>query len=62
MEKEGEVRDPVCNMACDEKTSTKVTYGGKTYHFCSDSCRRAFEQNPEEYAKGSRFRGEPLPD
>jgi len=25
-------------------------YGGKTYYFCSDNCRRSFEENPGRYA------------
>lgn len=45
------VKDPVCNMECDEKTATKVTHKGKTYHFCSDACKRSFQDNPEKYAK-----------
>jgi YHS domain-containing protein len=48
---EKEYRDPVCNMRCDEKTGQKVERDGKTYYFCSDSCKKAFEKNPEMYVK-----------
>jgi YHS domain-containing protein len=49
--------DPVClhnrDLACvevrvDEKTP-RATYQGKTYYFCNDGCRVAFEKNPAKY-------------
>ena len=42
---------PVCGMEVD-KNSTEVqsTYGGKTYSFCSESCRDKWDANPEKYA------------
>jgi YHS domain len=27
-------------------------FGGRTYYFCSDSCRTAFERDPRAYAGG----------
>jgi hypothetical protein len=27
---------------------------GKTYYFCSDECRRAFEKNPQKYLAHAR--------
>ncbi len=60
---EEEYRDPVCNMRCDkDKATGQVEYQGKTYHFCSDSCQRAFEKNPEQYVKlgPTHYTGEPL--
>jgi YHS domain-containing protein len=41
------VKDPVCGMNVDEKTTKiKVTYKGKVYYFCTASCREAFNRNP----------------
>jgi Cu+-exporting ATPase len=29
----------------------QTLYQGQAYYFCSDECRRTFEQNPEEYVR-----------
>lgn len=34
--------DPVCGMTVDTSTSLSASKDGKTYHFCSESCRRKF--------------------
>lgn len=45
-------KDPVCGMDVDPATATqKSEYQGKTYYFCSPGCKRAFEANPQQYAK-----------
>jgi YHS domain-containing protein len=42
--------DPVCNMQVDEANAKFTTeYDGKTYYFCSESCKEEFESDPEEY-------------
>ena len=42
--------DPVCKMQVDERDAEFVTqYDGKTYYFCSESCKEEFESDPEEY-------------
>jgi len=42
--------DPVCKMKVDEKTAKiKTDYKGETYYFCAPGCKKAFEENPEEY-------------
>lgn len=48
----GPVKDPVCGMNIDPKAPTtfKKEHGGKTYYFCSDNCKRSFEENPGKYA------------
>ena len=46
----GDAICPVCEMAVDSATAPSREYGGKTYHFCNESCARAFDQEPEEYA------------
>ena len=42
--------DPVCLMRVDPKAHHPTsTYRMRTYHFCADTCRRSFEQNPDNY-------------
>ena len=49
--------DPVCllngDLACVRVEAAPSTphadYGGRTYYFCSDACRTAFEKEPERY-------------
>jgi len=45
------VTDPVCGMEITPETATggKVEYEGKTYYFCGDSDREAFEKDPARY-------------
>ena len=43
-------RDPVCQMDMDEQTAAgQSTYQGKTFYFCSSSCRDGFDKNLEQY-------------
>ncbi|MDI9632519.1 MAG: YHS domain-containing protein [Methanolinea sp.] len=47
--------DPVCYTVIDEnEASFRSTYGGQEFFFCSDFCRRKFEENPARYAKLAR--------
>jgi YHS domain-containing protein len=42
--------DPVCGMKVDDQLAdSKSQYQGKTYYFCSDECKRKFDQKPESY-------------
>lgn len=42
-------KDPVCGMEVkEEKVCTD--YKGKHYCFCSENCKKTFEQDPEKYA------------
>ena len=41
--------DPVCGMTVDRSSAVAATFQGKTYYFCSDSCRRKFEASPAAY-------------
>jgi YHS domain-containing protein len=45
------VKDPVCGMNVDpsEKGAIKAEYKGNTYYFCSPTCKKSFEENPEKY-------------
>jgi multidrug efflux pump subunit AcrA (membrane-fusion protein)/YHS domain-containing protein len=44
-------KDPVCGMDVDPKkpNAIKTEYGGKTYYFCSNHCKKTFDANPEKY-------------
>lgn len=43
-------KDPVCGMDVDEKSAVATAvYKGKTYYFCAEACKRAFEKNPEKH-------------
>jgi YHS domain-containing protein len=47
--------DPVCGMKVDEqKAAAKSQYKGSTYFFCSDECKRKFEQQPEQFVGKTR--------
>ena len=44
--------DPVCYGEVEEEEARFCsTYKGTDYYFCSDFCRKKFEENPEKYAK-----------
>jgi YHS domain-containing protein len=43
-------KDPVCGMNVDEKTAKfKSEHMDKTYYFCNQSCKTAFDKNPARY-------------
>lgn len=49
-----DVRDPVCGMSVSpESAAATTTFEGRTYYFCCDGCRKAFEKDPERFADGS---------
>jgi len=42
--------DPVCGMKVSGNTAAaKVDFQGKTYYFCAEGCRKAFEADPQKY-------------
>jgi len=42
--------DPVCGMQVDERQAkATVVHGGTTYYFCSDGCKKRFQDAPEKY-------------
>src|SRR5262245_62079892 len=42
--------DHVCGMNVEPTTAAGQTeYQGQTYYFCSESCRKKFEANPQAY-------------
>ena len=44
--------DPVCHMKVATAAGPQVTSGGRTFHFCSDSCRDRFLADPRRYGGG----------
>jgi YHS domain-containing protein len=43
--------DPVCGRKIDENTEFQARFAGKKYAFCSEECRKEFEERPEEYVE-----------
>ena len=44
--------DPVCGIKVDEnKAAAQTEYNGKTFNFCSENCKKRFDQSPEQYAQ-----------
>jgi YHS domain-containing protein len=45
-----ELRDPVCGMEVKKSSTSLVSdHFGRTFHFCSDQCRKLFDINPNKY-------------
>jgi Cu+-exporting ATPase len=45
-------KDVVCGMQVDPtKAAGTSQHNGKTYYFCSNSCKTKFDANPAQYAK-----------
>jgi len=45
------VIDPVCGMTIESETArARTEYEGRTFYFCSESCKRAFDADPARYA------------
>lgn len=45
------MKDPVCGMMVDEKKAAtpKSEYEGQTFYFCSASCKKKFDSDPQRY-------------
>ena len=49
-QEENLVADPVCGMRINKvNAAAEVEYHGVKYVFCSEQCRRFFEEKPERY-------------
>ncbi|MEF8784446.1 MAG: permease [Haloarculaceae archaeon] len=46
----GQYRDPVCGMRADDD-GPSTSHEGTTYYFCSNACKRAFEDDPGTFAE-----------
>lgn len=43
--------DPVCGMDVGKLEAVAVSdYMGERFYFCSESCKKVFERDPERYA------------
>jgi YHS domain-containing protein len=43
-------RDPVCGVpVVEEHAAYTSEYNGRTYYFCSEHCKREFDQDPQLY-------------
>ncbi|RFM35889.1 YHS domain-containing protein [Chitinophaga silvisoli] len=42
--------DPVCGMPYDTMFHEFSVYKNDTVHFCSPTCKRVFDKNPEKFA------------
>jgi len=48
-------KDPVCDMEVDEKSAVAtIEHEGKSYYFCSESCKNKFTEKPEQYLREDR--------
>ncbi len=47
-------KDPVCGMDVNPETAAATSvYDGTTYYFCAPRCKKAFDENPTMYLRGS---------
>ena len=47
-----ELRDPVCGMEVEKSSTSLVSdHFGRTFHFCSEQCRKLFNINPNKYIR-----------
>ncbi len=45
-------KDPVCGMTVDEETAKWTSeHKGKTYYFCNERCKLAFEKAPKRFVR-----------
>jgi Cu+-exporting ATPase len=52
MESTGTTKDPVCGMDVDpESAAAHSEHDGRSYSFCSTSCKAKFDANPRRYAE-----------
>jgi P-type Cu+ transporter len=44
-------KDPVCGMQIDESDAVgQSEFGGRTFIFCSETCKTKFDENPAQFA------------
>ncbi len=47
-------KDPVCGMQVDEKKVSRTsTFAEHTYYFCSDGCKKRFDQEPAKFTEAA---------
>lgn len=51
-ETETKEKDPTCGMEMDKTRAKAISaYRGKTYYFCSDSCKKEFDKTPKRFVE-----------
>ncbi|MFC4541652.1 permease [Halosolutus amylolyticus] len=51
----GQYRDPVCGMRTGDD-GPSASFDGETYYFCSNTCKRSFDEEPAKFAhRGPRI-------
>lgn len=49
--------DPVCKMKVGRGSKVPAyVHESETYHFCADSCRKAFVADPQKYLKAKTIK------
>lgn len=44
------MKDPVCGMTVDpQKAAAQSQHNGQPYYFCSQGCKKKFDQNPSQF-------------
>jgi YHS domain-containing protein len=45
--------DPVCFAIVDDDDDARFisTYNGQKYHFCTNYCKKKFDENPQRYSR-----------
>lgn len=44
------VKDPICGREVEDKNNNEQTeYRGRTYYFCSNTCKAKFDNDPRKY-------------
>jgi len=42
--------DPICGMQVNQQNAaSRSAHQGKTFYFCSEDCKKQFDQDPEPY-------------
>lgn len=50
--------DPVCGMKVDPISADhEFAYKGRSYYFCAEQCKEAFEKNPGKYQRPKGYFG-----
>lgn len=45
-------RDPVCGMNVEEEDAAATSdFQGRTYYFCSSTCKQEFDEHPSSYVQ-----------
>ncbi|MHB2023941.1 MAG: permease [Mycobacteriales bacterium] len=56
----GYAKDLVCGMQVDRKTApARASYKGGVFFFCSDRCRKRFQENPDRFVSSSQASRDP---